>query len=311
MRSLAGLGRWNSSEWPSRIATLPVSHMPTDHFIEVGSVKARYWEAGTTGSAVLLLHGIGCSVLEWERNIEALAARHRVFALDLLGFGLTDKPGHETYSLRRLSQFVLDFMKAKAIAQAHLAGNSLGGRLALECAAMAPRQVTSLLLVDPAGMERRDTLFEFRLATLPVLGEIFTRPNRLGTKMLWQKAFAAPSSFVTKELVTTKVSLARQPGAQSAFLKTLRGFLDFRGFRPELVAELHAALPNIQAPTLVVWGRDDRFVPCAHAEVLRRALPNVEVQIWDRCGHAPQVECSQRFNDTALGFWHRLDKSRE
>ena len=255
--------------------------MLTDHFIEVGSVKTRYREVGSTGSAVLLLHGIGCSVLEWDRNIEALAARHRVFALDLLGFGLTDKPQAETYSLRRLSQFVLDFMKLKEIAQAHFAGNSLGGRLALECAAMAPKQVASLLLVDPAGIAQREALFEFRLATLPILGEIFTWPNRMGTKMLWRKAFAAPSSFVTEELVTTKVSLARQAGAQSAFLKTLRGFVDFRGFRSELVAELHAALPSIRAPTLVVWGREDRFVPVAHAETLRQMLPNVEVQIWN------------------------------
>jgi pimeloyl-ACP methyl ester carboxylesterase len=282
--------------------------MLTDRFIEVGPIKTRYWEAGTAGSPVLLLHGIGCSVLEWERNIEALAARHRVFAFDLLGFGLTAKPEGETYSIRRLAQFVLDFMKAKAVPQAHLAGNSLGGRLALECATIAPQQITSLLLVDPAGMDRRKTLFEFRLATLPVLGEIFTRPNPLGTKMLWQKAFAAPASFVTPELVATKVALARQPGAQAAFLKTLRGFLDFRGFRPELVAQLHAALPGIQAPTLVLWGREDRFVPAAHAEVLRRALPNVEVELWDDCGHAPQVEYAQRFNETALGFWRRLDE---
>lgn len=275
--------------------------MLQDQFIEVGSIRTRYWEAGTAGSAVLLLHGIGCSVHEWESNIEVLAARYRVFALDLLGFGLTDKPAHEDYSLRRLARFILDFMKVKGIEQAHLAGNSLGGRLALECAAIAPRQVASLLLVDPAGMARRETLFEFRLATLPVLGEMFTWPSRLGTKMLWRKAFTDPS-FVTEALVTQKVAYARLPGAQSAFLKTLRGFLDFWGFRPELVEQLDAALPGIDAPALVLWGRDDRFVPCAHAEVLRR-LPNVEVQIWDRCGHAPQVEYSQRFNQAALEFW--------
>lgn len=280
-----------------------------DNFIEVGSVRTRFWEAGTSGSTVLLLHGIGCSVLEWEANIEALATRHRVLALDLLGFGLTDKPGNETYSLRRLAQFVLQFMQVKGVRQAHFAGNSLGGRLALECAAIAPQQVTSLLLVDPAGLQRQETLLEFRLAALPVVGEIFTRPTRLGTRMLWRKAFAAPNSFVTEELVTRKLSLARQPGAQSAFLKTLRAFLDFRGFRPELVEQLHAALPGMQAPSLVLWGRDDRFVPCVHAEVLRQRLRNVEVQIWDRCGHAPQIEWAQRFNDTALGFWDGVDES--
>ena len=283
--------------------------MIQDQFTEVDSIRTRYQEAGTSGSAVLLLHGIGCSVLEWESNIEALATQHRVFALDLVGFGLSGKPADHSYSLRRLAQFVLDFMKVKGIDRAHFAGNSLGGRLALECAAMAPAQVASLVLVDPAGMARRGTLFEFRLATLPILGEIFTWPHRLGTRMLWRKAFAAPSSFVTDALVTTKLSLARQPGAQAAFLKTLRGFVDFRGFRPGPVEQLAAALPGIQAPTLVLWGRNDRFVPCAHAEVLGRSLPNVQVEIWDRCGHALQVECAQRFNETALGFWHRLDKA--
>lgn len=284
--------------------------MPTDQFAQVGTARTRYWKAGTTGSAVLLLHGIGCSVIEWQRNIDVLAQRHQVYALDLLGYGLSDKPEDETYSLRRLAQFVLDFMQGRGIAAAHLVGNSLGGRLALECAAIAPARVLSMLLVDPAGIARRETLFEFRLATLPVLGELFTKPHAMGTRMLWQKAFADPTAFVTPELVATKVALARQPGAQQAFLKTLRGFLDFRGFKPELVAQLHAALPGIQAPTLVLWGRDDRFVPCSHAEVLRQKLPQVEVQIWDHCGHAPQVEHAARFNHTALGFWQGIDAGR-
>lgn len=281
--------------------------MLNDKFINIGSVKTRYWETGSSGSTVILLHGIACSVLEWEHNIEALAANHRMLAPDLLGFGLTDKPEDETYSLRRLAQFILDFMKAKALSRAHFAGNSLGGRLALECASIAPEQVASLLLVDPAGIERRGTLFEFRLATLPFLGELLTTPNRIGTGMLWRKAFAAPAAFVTDEMVNTKVSLARLPGAHSAFLKTLRGFLDFQGFRPESVAQLHAALPGIKAPALVLWGREDRLVPARHAETLRRMLPNVEVQILDHCGHVPQVEFAGRFNTLALEFWHRLD----
>ena len=89
--------------------------MRQDEFIDVGNIKTRFWEAGSAGSTVLLLHGIGCSVLEWQSNVEALAAHHRVLALDLMGFGLTDKPVDETYSLRRLAEFVLKFMDAKAL----------------------------------------------------------------------------------------------------------------------------------------------------------------------------------------------------
>lgn len=281
--------------------------MPQDQFIAVGPIKTRYWQAGASGSPVVLLHGIGCSVLEWQHNLDALASRHRVFAVDLLGFGLSDKPADETYTIRRLARFVLDFMSAQGITRAHLAGNSLGGRLALDCAIVDPQRVASLLLVDPAGVDGPDTLLEFRLATVPLLGELATRPSLAGTRMLWNKAFADPAAFVTDELVRTKVMLARQPGAQAAFLKTLRSFVGLRGFRKEAVAELHAALPDVRAPTLVVWGQDDRFVPPAHAEALRRLMPQVEVQTWERCGHAPQIECAQRFNAAALGFWQRID----
>jgi pimeloyl-ACP methyl ester carboxylesterase len=281
--------------------------MLQDHTTNVGSNKVRYWEAGKAGSDVILLHGIGCSVLEWQHNIEAMASRHRVLAVDLLGEGLSDKPADETYTLRRLAQFVLDFMTTKGIAKAHIVGNSLGGRLGLECAIIAPERVSSLLLADPAGMEERKTLLEFRLATIPYLGELLTKPNRLGTKMLWNKAFYNPAPFVTDELVTTKIKLANLPGAHAAFLKTLRAFLNVKGFHPDLVAQLQAALPSISAPTLVIWGKNDQFVPCEHAEVLRKKIRQSEVQIWDNCGHAPQIECSLRFNETALAFWEKLE----
>ena len=280
---------------------------PPDQFVQVGSIRTRFWQMGTQGSAVLLLHGIACSVLDWQRNIEALAVSHRVFAVDLLGSGLTDKPADETYNIPRLARFALDFLTTQGIQRTHLAGNSLGGRLALECAREAPERVRSLLLADPAGMAERPTLLEFRLAAVPLLGELATLPNLKGTRMLWRKAFANPDAFVTDELVASKCRLARLPGAQAAFLKTLRSFVNLRGFDAPQVQALQAALPDVHVPTFVVWGRDDRFVPAAHAEVLRAHLPDVAVQVWDRCGHAPMVECAERFNAEALAFWRGVD----
>jgi pimeloyl-ACP methyl ester carboxylesterase len=290
-----------------QLCTPIIKPMFKDQFTTIAGIRTRYWQVGDQGSPVLLLHGIACSVLEWERNIAALATRHRVFAIDLVGFGLTDKPSNENYSIGRLAQFALDFLTAHDIARAHLAGNSLGGSIALECARVAGQRVASLVLVDPAGIDRRGTLLEFRLATIPFLGEALTRPNRLGTRMLWRKAFADPSSIVTDELVDTKLELASMPGAHAAFLETLRSFVDFTGFKPEHVNALHAALPNIAAPTLVIWGRDDKFVTVAHAAVLQRMLPKVQVQVWDRCGHAPQIEQPEKFNEAVLQFWGTLD----
>jgi pimeloyl-ACP methyl ester carboxylesterase len=158
-------------------------------------------------------------------------------------------------------------------------------------------------------MDQRGVLREFRVATIPLLGEILTWPNRLGTRMLWNKAFADPSPFVTQDLVTTKVALASQSGAHSAFLKTLRSFMNYAGFRPELVSQLHAGLPDIQVPVLVFWGRNDQFVPVSHTEVLQRLLPDVQVRIFDNCGHTLQIELADQFNGEVLNFWGKLDES--
>ncbi len=288
--------------------------LPQDRFIDVGAIRTRYWDEGSRdeGSApgrstVLLLHGIGCSVLEWERNLTALAARHRVYALDLLGFGLTDKPAAADYSIGGHVRFILDFMSEMGVSSAHLAGNSLGGLLALACARDAPQRVRSMLLAAPAGVEVKHTAYEFRLATVPFLGELATRPNALGTRMLWRKAFYAPDAFVSDDLVATKVRLASQPGAQTAFLKTLRDFSDAGGFAPQQVAQLHKQMPQLRTPTLAIFGRDDRLIPASHGEALRQRLPDVDVQVWERCGHMPQVECAPRFNEAALAFWQRVD----
>lgn len=277
--------------------------MPKDKFVEVGNARVRYWLQGASGSPVVLLHGIACSVLEWQHNIAPLAAQHQVYAVDLLGFGLSDKPVEEPYDLNSLARFVLKFMDSVGLSQAHLAGNSLGGRLALQCAALAPERVTSMVLVDPAGIDKRETLLEFRLTTLPVLGEMLGRPTAFGTRMLWRKAFFNPEPFVTNELVRTKVALASSPGALQAFLKTLRGFVEFGGFKAEWVEQLHRQLPEMRTRCLVIWGNDDQFVPVAHAQVLKTLMPNVQVEVFDHCGHVPQIECADRFNETVLNFW--------
>ena len=276
-----------------------------DRHVQLGGIRTRFWRAGEQGSPVLLLHGIGCSVHEWDASLAALAQRHRVFALDLLGAGDTDKPAAEDYSLARLARFIVEFLDSQGLAQAHLAGNSLGGRLALECALAAPQRVASLLLAAPAGVGR-ETFINFRLATLPWLGELLTRPSRAGLRMLWRLAFHDPSRLEDERL-DHKLHDAKRPGAQAAFLKTLRGFLEFGGFPREQLARLHAALPGVRQPTLIVWGRGDRLLPVAQGMQLRAMLPNAALQVFDDCGHLPQLEAAERFNASALAFWAGVD----
>jgi pimeloyl-ACP methyl ester carboxylesterase len=271
-----------------------------DKYVDVAGIRTRYWQAGHGGSDVVLIHGVASSVEDWEGNIAALAQDHRVFAVDLVGCGRSDKPASYDYSLPGLARFVLAFMSTQGIATAHLVGFSLGGQLALQCAHLAPERVRSLLLAAPAAIGL-DTIINFRLASLRGVGELLTRPNPFGMKMLLRTAFADPSK-VTSDMVEDRLVLARLPGAQTAFLTTLRGMLRFSGFHPELVAGIQSWLPSVACPALVIWGSQDRFLPPRHAEILRERLPNCTIKFYDNCGHLPQIEQREAFNRDAANF---------
>lgn len=279
-----------------------------DRYVSVGGLKTRYWQAGSDGSPIILLHGIGCSVLDWEQNIASLATRHRVFALDMMGSGLTEKPSQEYYTVPRLGRFVLDFLSTQEIQRAHFAGFSLGGRVVLECADSAPERVASMLLVAPAGLDRTGMLLQFRLASIPFVGEMMLQPTTAGLKTFFDLAFY-DQSFVTPDFIARRLKQAMQPGAKEAFLKTLRSGVSLFGVHSAHVNALNAALPKMKMPALVVWGEQDNFISPEHAEVLRSSLPNVQVRLFDNCGHLPQIECSEKFNNTALAFWNEVDTS--
>jgi pimeloyl-ACP methyl ester carboxylesterase len=271
-----------------------------DQYIKINNFRIRFWKAGTRGSPVLLLAGIGCSVLEWRENIGALANGHRVYAFDMLGHGMSDKPKNECYSIAYLARFTLDFLSAQGEDGAHFIGSSLGGRIALECARLAPARVKSMVLVAPAGIGF-ETSFKMRLATIPVLGELMALPSRLGMRILWKQAFHDPS-FVTNDFIETKCALACAPGANLAVLRTLRGLVSLAGFRVEQIAPLKAFMRIMMQPTLIIWGQQDRLVPPDHARILEARLPLTKSILFDQCGHLPQLEKASQFNASVIEF---------
>ena len=119
--------------------------------------------------------------------------------------------------------------------------------------------------------------------------------------MLWKLAFHDPK-FVTDELIADKYALASLPGAQAAFLKTLRGFVGLGGFPRVQVQDLRLAMTSMTPPTLVVWGREDRLLPVAHAKILEAALPSQRQIVFEACGHAPMIEKAAEFNKAVLEF---------
>jgi pimeloyl-ACP methyl ester carboxylesterase len=272
---------------------------PEDRYIKIGPYNVRYWTAGDAGPAVLLVHGLGGSIENWSRNLGPLAAGRRVYAMDLPGFGRTDKTPL-VGSLYELVDFIRDFMDALGIEGASLIGNSLGGGLILEFAARYPERTDKVVLVGSAGLGR-EVLRDLRVCAVPLLGEWFTRPSRDTTASLWRKIVADPA-LITDELVATSYDLYRLPGARKALLKTLRAGINILGQRKKLLRELWAGMRTLPAPVLVVWGRQDRIIPLKHAEVAARLLPRAEVYVFDECGHMPQLEHPDEFNELVRRF---------
>lgn len=276
---------------------------PQDRTIQIGKIRARYWDEGRPGEPVVLIHGLGGYVENWLPSFAALAAQHRVVAVDLPGHGRTDKPADAPYGVEDLAGFVKNFMAALQIKRAHVVGHSVGGAVAIRLILLHPAVVDKLALVAPAGFGK-----EFhpmvRLSTAPILGELLTRPSRSGSAEFARTAVHDPA-VITDALIELDYQVALQPGAQAASLRTLRGLCSPFGQKKSLYGVHVSRLASITNPVLVIWGRQDRVIPAAHAEVAAKGLPNVRVQLLDNCGHLPMLERTDAFAASLLEFLGR------
>jgi len=273
--------------------------VPQDQYLKVGNINTRFWVSGDKGTPVILVHGLGGSIENWVRNIDALAQRHRVYALDLKGFGRTDKTPL-LRDLDELTQFIGDFMEAQHIAKASLVGNSMGGGLVLSLAIQSPQKVDKLVLVDNAGMGR-EVITDFKVVSIPVLGELLSRTSRKSVANLWRKIVFDPS-LVTEKLVEETYKLATLPGAKKALLATARAGINIRGQRRRGIRPLMEAAAKIGVPALIIWGQQDKIIPVAHAHIAVKTIPHARLEIFDNCGHMPQLEYPDKFNAMVLDF---------
>ncbi len=279
---------------------------PQDQYVKVGNINTRFWAAGDKGTAVILLHLGGGSVEDWVHNINALAQHHRVYAIDLVGAGRSDKPKLPS-NWKDLSdyttQFISDFMETQHLERASLVGNCVSGYYSQYFALMFPDKLDKLVLVTSWGFGS-DTPFLFRLFKLPIIGELIARPSRMLIAKFWKTMVNDPA-LITDEMVEMYYQLSSLPGASKSALTMLRAIEDFHGARADIIRYLTDNLPTITAPTLIIWGQQDNYRPVAHAYVAREKIPNSELHIFDPCGHLPQFERPEDFNKLLLEFLAR------
>lgn len=256
-----------------------------------------------TGPDVLLLHGLGGGKASFFETAAALAPRHRVHALDLPGFGGSSKPIAAPYTARWFADTVVEVMDALAIERAHLVGNSMGGRVAIEVALRRPERVGGLALLCPAVAFLRRGLHPLVRVLRPEWGLLPHRFRRAWVAAQFWSMFAEPDRIdpALADLVVDEFQrIYASPGGRYAFLSAARNiYLDEpwgeRGF--------YARLATLRAPSLFVWGSGDRLIPPAFSRVVGEWLPGAEQIVLQGSGHVPQVERAEQVNGLLRRFF--------
>jgi 2-hydroxy-6-oxonona-2,4-dienedioate hydrolase len=261
--------------------------------IDVDGLHIRYLTGGE-GTPLVLLHALGDSALDWRWVLPALARTHRVYAVDLPGFGYNAKPSAE-YSPAFFARFVGSYLDALGLERTGLVGSSLGGLVSLRLALSEPARVSALSLVASAGLGRAVT-YALRLSTLPGYGEAAVAWGKtpLGAaQRAWLRAsllFGRPERVPT-EWIAEQTRMAQLPGFMEATEATLRAQVDLGGQREVLVDQL----PDLGMSTLVMWGKRDRVFPYSQAQTAVSYLRQGFLELIPDCGHLPHIEQSKRF----------------
>lgn len=277
-------------------------HRLEDRYIQAGEVRTRYWQQGNEGSNLVLLHGLGSYLDSWCLNIGAFAARHRVFAPDLLGHGYTDKP-RISYSLDSFVGFLKDFLAALGLDRTHLLGHSWGGAVALRFAGLYPERVDRLILAGSSGLGPEVSLW-LRLLTLPFFNTNAARIGRKVLRIASRKVIVRPEKRTAEWIGMTQERM-KISEVRKVVRKVTRNNLRLRGLRPEVMKMIRTELPGLRVPTLVIHGCNDWLIPPSNVDYARRLNPRLEVKLLDRCGHELQYECAEEFNEAVLEFLSR------
>lgn len=278
---------------------MTTTERPGTTTVEVGGRTVRVASLGPAhpaGKPIVLLHGLGGYLEEWAEAQQALAQHHAVHALDLPGFGRSQPLDHPT--LPSLARHLLATLDELGITEPiHLAGNSLGGAIAMQVAVEAPDRVATLVLANSAGFGKQVTI-GLRLLGVPLLGRLLLRERSARqVRMNMKNRFHDPA-FATEERVALETEFARREGAVESFTAVARTMGTWRGVRPGWRRRLLQSLSKLRIPTLIVWGAHDRILPPAQIIAAARALPHARTHLFPETGHMPQIERTEEF--TAL-----------
>ena len=289
-------------------ATPCASSRPTLHYRTIHGYRRAFRIAGS-GPAILLIHGIGDNSTTWSTVQSKLAQRFTVIAPDLLGHGKSDKPRAD-YSVAAYANGMRDLLSVLDIERVTVVGHSLGGGVAMQFAYQFPQLVDRLILVGAGGVTK-DVNVALRIASLPLGSEalaLLRLPMVLPALQVVGRIGGAlfGSTGVGRDIPDVLRILADlpEPTASSAFARTLRAVVDWRG---QVVTMLDRCYLTESVPVQLIWGSQDSVIPVSHARMAHAAMPGAQLEVFEGSGHFPFHDDPDRFVEIVEKFIDSTD----
>ncbi len=267
---------------------------PHSSFLQIQGMELHYTDEGV-GFPVILIHGTGSMLQTWDAWKEVLLKDFRVIRLDLPGFGLTGPFPDRDYSMDAYTRVLNALTDSLQLDSFYLAGNSLGGQIAWEYAALYPEKVKKMILLAPAGVHvpTKSTLV-FKLAKIEWLGSLL---QNFGTRFFVRKTLRdvyADPSRIAPEMEKHYLVAAKREGNRRAFMDRLQVSNSDDRIK---------ALSKLNMPVLLQWGDQDVLIPHTVASKFQDLLPNDTLIIYSGVGHVPMEEISDISVRDATNFF--------
>jgi pimeloyl-ACP methyl ester carboxylesterase len=267
----------------------------------------RPTQNNTKATPIILLHGFGASIGHWRHNLEVLGEHHTVYALDMLGWGASEK-APVNYSINLWVEQVYDFWKAFIGQPVVLVGNSLGSLISLSAASAYPEMVKGVVMMslpDPAiEQEAIPSLLRPVVAAIKnvvvsplILKPLFHILRRPAIVRRWASLAYANGDAITDELVEILAGPSQDRGSARAFSALFRATT---GIIPS--PSVKTVLPTLQIPMLLIWGQKDRFVPPALASQFTQYNEKLQLLNLEGVGHCPHDESPEQVNRVILDW---------
>ena len=251
------------------------------------------------GKPLILIHGYGAGIWLWEKQIEVLSQEYRVYALDLIGHGFSDRP-KIPYAPETYIHCLKGFMDGVGIERAGLVGNSMGGGVTWAMAILFPQRVDRLILIDCVPPDVLDQVKNESFRMLRAIKDIPLLPylalasrNRTSIKQILLEC-VSDTRLITPEVVNRQYQLSRIKGTPWVLYSTL--------MHAKEALKLKEQFALIRKPALFIWGEKDLIFPPRVGEVLHQAMPGSKFLVVKKSGHIPMWETPDEVNRAILDF---------